>query len=87
MTPVFYDFLKRVISDNDIQVYTWLINYISKMFQVGMSKQLLVLQGEMGTGKSTLCEIISLIISDMYSQTLNDIHQMDSQLAQTTLLF
>ena len=87
--PVFFDFLKRVISNNDKEVYTWLIHYISKMFQVGKTKQLLVLQGLMGTGKSTFCEIISLIISENYCQTLNDIHQLEAKfnsLAQTTIL-
>ena len=87
--PVFFDFLQRVISNNDDKIYTSLINYIAKMLQVGKTKQLLVLQGLMGTGKSTFCEIISLIISENYCQTLNDIHQLEAKfnsLAQTTIL-
>lgn len=87
--PVFFDFLRRVIADNDESVFLYIINYISKMIQVGMTGQAIVLMGEMGTGKSTLCEILVMLVGEKYHQTLNDIHQMDSQfnsLAQTTII-
>lgn len=87
--PLFYDFLFRVICNSDNALYNWLINYMSKVFQVGLSGQGLVLMGEKGTGKSSFCEILAHIIDTKYHQTLNDIHQMDSQfnaLSQTTIL-
>lgn len=87
--PVFFDFLKRVISNNDEQVYNWLINYIAKMVQKGMTKQLLILMGKMGIGKGTFAELLGLIIDEKYCQTMNDISQISSQfnsLSQTSIL-
>ena len=76
ISPKLCDFFKRVLSSGDNQVYIWLINYISKMSQVGMTGQLLVLQGEMGTGKSSVPEIISWIIGINYYQKVDDINQI-----------
>lgn len=87
--PIYFDFLKRVISDNDEQVFHWLLNYISKMVQKGMTKQILILMGSMGTGKGTFSEILQDIIGENYCQTMNDILQMSSQfnsLSQTSIL-
>ena len=87
--PLFFDFIKRIISNNDELIFEYLLNYIAKMFQKGMTKQLLVLMGLMGTGKGTFCELLTEIVGNNYSQTMNDIHQMSSSfnsLSQTSII-
>lgn len=80
--PLFIDFLKRIISDNDDKIFTYLLNYMSKIVQVGNSKQCLVLKGKMGTGKSTMGDILKLIVENeknQYSKNINDISDLMSR--------
>ena len=71
-----FDFLKRVICSNDERLYNYILHYIAKMVRVGKTKQLLVLLGDMGTGKSTFCDILKLIIGKNYHCLLNDINML-----------
>ena len=77
--PKLIDFLTRIISSNDIDVYNYLINYISKMVQVGSTKQAIVLMGMMGIGKTVFCDVLKLIIEEVendYSKNVNDINEI-----------
>ena len=76
---LFFDYLYRVIGDNDDKVYNYLLNYIAKMFQVGSTHQGIVLRGKMGVGKSTFPNILAIIIGENYFQSLNDIQSLTSQ--------
>ena len=76
--PKFNDYLFRIVSSENKDIYYWIINYISKMIQKGMTYQLLVLQGEMGCGKSTLPELLSWIIGTDYYQKVDDINQISN---------
>lgn len=74
--PLFFDFLKNLISNSDENLFNYLLHYIAKIVQVGRSEQSLVLKGKKGTGKSTFSSIVKLIVEnykDQYSKTLNDI--------------
>ena len=80
--PLFIDFLLRVISDNDNRLYTYLINYLAKIVQVGQTKQCVVLKGKMGTGKSTFGDLVKFIVENEkneYSCNINDITDMMSR--------
>ena len=78
LAPEFYEFLFGIIADSDEKLYIFLINYISKKVCVGKAKQMLVLLGEMGTGKSTFAEIMGLILGEKYWQQMDSIHQISS---------
>lgn len=73
IAPILNDFIMRIISNNDERVYNFLINWTSKMSQVGMTCQLIVLMGKMGTGKSTFTDILSYIIGIVYYVKVDNI--------------
>ena len=73
---VFFSFLKSVICNDDEALYRYILNYISKMVRIGKTGQALVLLGGKGTGKSTFCEILKLIIGEQYHQIVNDIERL-----------
>lgn len=75
---VFFDYLKRVICSGDAQLYQYLLNYIAKMVRVGKTGQALILLGGKGTGKSTFCEILGLIVGKEYHQLVNDLERLTS---------
>jgi phage/plasmid-associated DNA primase len=75
-TPLFFDFLLRVISADDTRVYIFLIHYIAKLVQVGFTEILLCFQGRMGCGKSTLCDILKIIVGSEYYQKVDDVHRL-----------
>ena len=80
--PLFIDYLKRIISDNDERVFNYLIHYISTMFQVGRTNQCLVFKGKRGVGKSTFGDILKLINEsepNEYSKNINDITEIMSK--------
>jgi len=76
--PNFYEFLFGIMADSDEKLYFFLINYISKKVCVGKAKQLLVLMGQMGSGKSTFAEMMGLILGKKYWQQMDSIHQISS---------
>jgi hypothetical protein len=58
-------YLLNIICNKDVNVYNWLIKYISHMVRYGKTNILLVLMGKMGTGKSLFVEaFLSNLISD-----------------------
>lgn len=80
--PLLFDFLKRIISNNDENVYIYLINYISLMVCEGQTKQSIVLKGKKGIGKTVFGDVLKVIIEnvkDEYSQNVNDINMMTSK--------
>ena len=76
--PLFFDFLKRVICDNDEGKYNYLLHLNAKIIQVGHSGQLLVLMGKKGCGKSSYVDIISELNGREYSQIVNNIGELSS---------
>ena len=72
----FFNYLKTVLANNDEAIYFYLINYIAKMFQVGKTKQTIVLKGLMGTGKSSFCDSLSHIIGKEYLNMVKDINEL-----------
>jgi energy-coupling factor transporter ATP-binding protein EcfA2 len=78
LVPTFFDFLKRIICDEDTGKFTYITHLIAKIIQKGRSEQLLVLMGEKGTGKSTYTEIMAQLVGREYSQIVNDINQIGS---------
>jgi hypothetical protein len=77
ISPKFYEYLK-VMSDSNSLIFEYLINYISKMFQVGMTKQTLVLMGEKGTGKSSFGDILATLIGYEYYTKVDDITHLSN---------
>ena len=88
--PTFFYFLRDIICGCDEKLYVYLIHYISKMIQVGFTKQILVLMGEMGVGKGTFCEILTMLIGGIqYCNTINDIQRLENKFnaySQTSIL-
>jgi len=85
----FFRYLKEVISDNDEDVYFYLINYIAKMVRVGKTKQTIVLMGSKGCGKSSFSNCIGYIIGKEYCDLINDINQLTNHfnaLSEKTIL-
>lgn len=78
ISPNLADFLFRIISAEDERVYIYLINYISKMVQVGKTMQLIALKGKKGCGKSSFCDILRHIIGDKYYIKIDDINQISN---------
>jgi hypothetical protein len=76
--PTYFDFIKRIISDNCPEKYRYYTNRLAKMVQKGRSEQLLVLMGDKGIGKSSENDITAQIIGREYSQIVSDINQVSS---------
>jgi hypothetical protein len=80
--PLFFDFLKRIISNNKEVCFTYIIHYSSKMVKEGSTKQSIVLKGRKGAGKTTFGDILKFIIEnepDEYSQNINDINELSNK--------
>lgn len=75
---LFFDFLRRVVCDNDEDKYNYLLHLNAKIVQVGHSEQLLVLMGKKGTGKSSYVDIISELNGRDYSQVVNNIGEISN---------
>jgi len=71
ISPLVYDYLYRIISDNCPKMFNCIINYMSKIVNVGQSKMCLVLLGRKGIGKSSICEILAYLIGKDEEQYYN----------------
>jgi len=76
---MFFDYLKRVISNEDELVYRYLKNYITKMVRVGKTKQGIVLMGSKGTGKSTFATQMGLLVGMDYYFLEQDITNLKKE--------
>lgn len=77
--PRIYDFLMRIISNNDQQVFEYLIQWLAKMWKQGQTQKALVLLGCKGIGKSTFIELASEIVSREYVSNLKNIDDLKSR--------
>jgi len=76
ISPLYYDFLKRVICDNDPNKLNYIINLNAKIFQKGQAQQAVVLQGEERCGKSSLVYTFIELNGREYSHTINHVNQL-----------
>lgn len=79
IAPLYYEYLNKVVADGDEDVYIYLVNYISKMVQSGKTFQLLVLMGQMGTGKSFFTKALKCIVGDQYYCEMKSIHDITAK--------
>lgn len=73
LNHIFFDYIKRVISNDDNRIYNYIINYISYMFNEGKTGQILVFMSKMGCGKSSFIDCLKYIIGEDYHTIVNDI--------------
>lgn len=76
ISPLYYDFLFRIISDSDQAKYNYLINLNAKIIQVGQSQQAVVLQGVEGCGKSSFVFTVIELNGRLYSSTVNNVSHL-----------
>jgi len=76
---MFFDYLKRVISNNDELVYRCLVHHIAKIIRVGKTKLGLVLMGMKGTGKSTFAMLIGWLVGMDYYFLEQDITNLKKE--------
>ena len=79
ISPLVYDYLFRIISNNCPKMFNCIINYMSKIVNVGSSHMCLVLLGRMGVGKSSICELLANLVGKdekQYYNKFEDINQL-----------
>lgn len=79
ISPLVYDYLFRIISNNCPKMFNCIINYLSKIVNVGSSHMCLVLLGRMGVGKSSICELLANLVGKdekQYYNKFEDINQL-----------
>jgi energy-coupling factor transporter ATP-binding protein EcfA2 len=77
ISPLVYDYLFRIISNNCPKMFNCIVNYISKIVNVGSSHMCLVLLGRKGIGKSSICELLANLIGkddEQYYNKFEDIN-------------
>jgi diphthamide synthase subunit DPH2 len=60
--PVIYDFLFRIVANNDQSTFNFIMKWLAKMFKHGQTKRALVVLGSKGTGKSTFANFAANIV-------------------------
>jgi len=76
ISPLYYDFLYRVICDSDNSKYNYIVNLNAKILQVGQSQQAVVLQGIEGCGKSSFVFTVIELNGRLYSSTVNNVSHL-----------
>lgn len=76
ISPLYYDFLFRIISDSDQAKFNYLINLNAKIIQVGQAQQAVVLQGVEGCGKSSFVFTVIELNGRLYSSTVNNVSHL-----------
>ena len=76
---LFFDYLLRILSDNDTKLYNYLLKWIATMVQKGQTKQIIVLIGEMGCGKSSAADILKFIVGTDYFVLINSIERLTAR--------
>jgi hypothetical protein len=78
ISPLFCKFLKVIINYH-VPSYIYLINWLSCLIQTGMTKQAIVLIGNMGIGKGTFGELTGKLVGNEYYRFLKDINHITNK--------
>ena len=78
---MFFAHVKNVICEGDDSQYKWVMSYISDMYQNPAKRPdtVLVIKGEMGSGKGTFVDVLGKIIGERHYSQVQDIKDMTGQ--------